>query len=203
MLAEWVFAIYKKDGDNFIFTGPYKVEANGFVAGSNITLTPNTHYHDGKASARPHHLIVKVYAGGDALAAGLKAGEVDVAFHLPVTAMADIKAQAGIHAKTFEVGYHYMAFYNAEATSGGATNTNALADVNVRKALDVAIDRSKLVTALGGGKATRSFFPDYSPFYAKHGNDAGDATEAGRNPPLATAYLLENTGGVLRPLPPH
>ena len=35
----------------------------------------------------------------------------------------------------------------------------------VRTAIDLAIDRSALVTSLAGGKATRSFFPDYSPYY--------------------------------------
>ena len=183
VLAEWAFAIYKKDGDNFIFTGPYKVDV--FVADSNITLAPNTHYHDGKSGERPHHLVVKVYAGGDALAAALKAGDCDVAFHLPVAAVADINTQADVHVKTFEVGYHYMSFYNGEAT-------NVLADVNVRRALDLAIDRSELVKALGGddhlggGKATRSFFPDYSPFYAEHGDAKADTA--------AAAALLDTAG---------
>ena len=35
----------------------------------------------------------------------------------------------------------------------------------MRTAIDLAIDRSALVTSLAGGKATRSFFPDYSPYY--------------------------------------
>ena len=34
-----------------------------------------------------------------------------------------------------------------------------LSDVSVRKAIDLAIDRNALVTALDGGKATRSLFP--------------------------------------------
>ena len=34
-----------------------------------------------------------------------------------------------------------------------------LSDLNVRKAIDLAIDRNALVTALAGGTATRSLFP--------------------------------------------
>ena len=34
-----------------------------------------------------------------------------------------------------------------------------LSDLNVRKAIDLAIDRNALVTALDGGTATRSLFP--------------------------------------------
>ena len=31
VLAEWVFTVYKKEGDEFVFTGPYAVDA--FVGG--------------------------------------------------------------------------------------------------------------------------------------------------------------------------
>ena len=37
--------------------------------------------------------------------------------------------------------------------------TGPLSDLNVRKAIDLAIDRNALVTALDGGTATRSLFP--------------------------------------------
>ncbi len=39
VLAEWVFTVYKKDGDDFVFTGPYAVDA--FVGGGHIDLVPN------------------------------------------------------------------------------------------------------------------------------------------------------------------
>jgi peptide/nickel transport system substrate-binding protein len=39
VLAEWVFTVYKKDGDEFVFTGPYAVDA--FVGGGHIDLVPN------------------------------------------------------------------------------------------------------------------------------------------------------------------
>ena len=38
-----------------------------------------------------------------------------------------------------------------------------LSDLNVRKAIDLAIDRNALVTALDGGTATRSLFPVHTP----------------------------------------
>ena len=50
VLAEWAFAVYRKDGATFVFTGPYKVDT--FVAGDSIALSPNAHYHDGKVRAR-------------------------------------------------------------------------------------------------------------------------------------------------------
>jgi peptide/nickel transport system substrate-binding protein len=57
--------------------------------------------------------------------------------------------------------------------------TNTLADVKVRQAIDLAIDRTALTQALGGGVATRSFFPDFSPYYSDSSSKAGDATAAG------------------------
>ena len=39
VLAEWVFAIYYKDGDKFVFTGPYAVKK--FATGDFIDLVPN------------------------------------------------------------------------------------------------------------------------------------------------------------------
>ena len=41
--------------------------------------------------------------------------------------------------------------------------TGPLSDLNVRKAIDLAIDRNALVTALAGGTATRSLFPVHTP----------------------------------------
>merc|ERR1719482_779200 len=79
VLAEWVFTIYKRDGSDFVFTGPYKVDT--FVAGDYIDLVPNTHYYDSKHAER-HPIKIKSYGSSD-LAAAAIAGEVDVGFHLP------------------------------------------------------------------------------------------------------------------------
>jgi len=171
VLAEYAFTIFYKNGNEFVFTGPYKVEE--FVQDSHIKMSPNEHYHDGKAGERPSHLTVKKYSTGDALAEALKAGEIDVAFHLPITSLAEINKLDGILVKTFETGYHYMAHYNIH----NSTN-DAMADKNVRKAIDLAINRAELVEELAGGKGTRSFFPDYTPWYAQHGSDTAAVTEA-------------------------
>jgi ABC-type transport system substrate-binding protein len=63
VLAEWVFAVYKKDGDDFVFTGPYAVKK--FVDGDHIDLVANEHYP--QAIERPD-IVLKKYAGGNALA---------------------------------------------------------------------------------------------------------------------------------------
>jgi peptide/nickel transport system substrate-binding protein len=178
-LANYVFVIYKKVGDNFVYTGPYAVDT--FVAGSNIDLVPNEHYFDGKAAQRPRKVVVKKFAGGDALAAGMLDKSVDVGFHLPIPKLPEIRSAAGVQVVTFEIGYHYMMFHN--------TKRATMADVRVRKAIDLAIDRNALQQTLKVGKGTRSLFPDYTPYYSDSSDPAADATAAG--------VLLDDAGWTL------
>ena len=173
VLAEWVFTIYKTDGSDYVFTGPYKIES--FVAGDYIDLVPNAHYIDSKHGER-HPIKIKRYGSSD-LAAAAIAGEVDVGFHLPAdaTTLADVRAASGVHVRTFEVGYHYMMFHNIGQNSGRAIN-----DVRVREAIDLALDRDAISQALAGGHGTRSLFPDYTPWYQDGlGVSHGDLTAAG------------------------
>lgn len=163
VLAQWVFVVYhKNEKGEFLYTGPYKVD---HFAADHIDLKPNEFY--AQASERPSIEIIK-YSDGDALAKGVKEGKVDVGFHLPIHTLPDLKATTGISIESFEVGYHYMAFHNLDS----------LPDVNVRKAIDLAIDRTALSDALSGGKGTRSLFPDYSPYYKDDSDPDGDAEAA-------------------------
>jgi len=174
VLAEWVFVVYMKDTNgNFIFTGPYKVDT---FSSSLISLTPNTHYP--QASERPQ-LKIRKYADGHALAEGMKNQEVDIGFHLPIDRLTEMRRTAGVRVKSFEVGYHYMAFHNM----------NRLPDLRVRRAIDIAIDRQALSQALAGGKGTRSLFPDNSPFYSDTSDPHGDMS--------AAAALLDEAGWTL------
>ena len=188
VLAEWVFTIYKTDGSDYVFTGPYKIES--FVAGDYIDLVPNTHYIDSKHGER-HPIKIKRYGSSD-LAAAAIAGEVDVGFHLPAdaTTLADVRAASGVHVRTFEVGYHYMMFHNIGQNSGRAIN-----DVRVREAIDLALDRDAISQALAGGHGTRSLFPDYTPWYQDGlGVSHGDLTAAGAKLDEAGWTLDSSTG---------
>ena len=188
VLAEWVFTIYKTDGSDYVFTGPYKIES--FVAGDYIDLVPNTHYIDSKHGER-HPIKIKRYGSSD-LAAAAIAGEVDVGFHLPAdaTTLADVRAASAVHVRTFEVGYHYMMFHNIGQNSGRAIN-----DVRVREAIDLALDRDAISQALAGGHGTRSLFPDYTPWYQEGlGVSHGDLTAAGAKLDEAGWTLDSSTG---------
>jgi peptide/nickel transport system substrate-binding protein len=165
VLAEWPFVIYLAKGGKNLFTGPYKVET--FVKGDKFELIPNTHYPC--AVERPL-LTIKKFSSGQAVADALKAGELDMGFHVPVESLTALKATGTINTKSFLAGYQYMAFHN--------TRRSPLSDVKVRKAVDIAIDRSALAQATSGGKATRSLFPENTPYHVKDTQMHGDKAAA-------------------------
>lgn len=178
VLAEWVFVVYRKDsGGNYVFTGPYAVQS---FATDHIDLTPNR-YYDSRALQRPPITLQK-FADGHDLADGVQDGSVDVGFHLPISTLPSLRETPGVAVRSFEVGYHYMVFHN----------TDRLRDVRVRRAIDLAIDRTALSQALAGGTATRSLFPDYSPFFSDGSDLHGDADAAAAKLDAAGWTLHEN-----------
>ena len=178
VLAEWVFVIYYKDSsEDFVFTGPYEIQDGGFTD-SQIDLTPNIHYDD-EAAARPI-VVLKKFSSGHDLAEAAKRNEVDIGFHLPIDTVGDVQGVNGQNTVSFEVGYHYMMFHNIDNL-----------DLNVRQAIDLVIDREALVTALDGGKATRSLFPDYTPYFLP------DAVDSLQGKSAEAATLLDAAGWTL------
>lgn len=176
VLAEWCFTPYKGTGTgtstSLLFTGPYKID--NYTAGTQIDLLPNLHY-DATASTRPVIHVKKMSATEIATAA--KADTIDIGFHIPITEVVPVRNAAGQRVASFETGYHTMMFHNTDTL-----------ELKVRQAIDKAIDRGALVTAQSGGTATRSVFPDYSPYHLSDaaGSLAGDAAGA--------AALLDSAG---------
>ena len=176
VLAEWPFIIYTRDDDNdLIFTGPYVI--SHFSVNDHMDLVPNQYYP--QADERPPIIELKKFSDGHDLAEAVKSKKVDIGFHLPIDTLSELRGVDGVDIRSFEVGYHYMAFYN----------TDSLSDVRVRNAIDLAIDRTELSQALAGGKPTRSLFPDNSPFYTDD-SDPHDDEEASK-------ALLDEAGWVL------
>lgn len=171
ILAEWAFPIYRMVGDTPIFTGPFAVDH--FEPGGSIEMTPNPYYENAKA--RPD-VILRRIADGQSLALAFASGELDMAFNLPVETLDMLAAVEG-KTVSFPVGYQYMMWMNTRAP--------ALADERVRRAIDLAINRSDLVVAARAGvPATGAFAASY-PFAAK--------TELPYDP-AASAALLDEAG---------
>jgi peptide/nickel transport system substrate-binding protein len=175
VLAEYPFVIYRKSGDNFIFTGPYAVAK--FVKDEKIELIPNTYYP--RAGERSSLTIKKL--GGEAAASSIEAGELDMAFHIPVDTLPALRQSSDITVKSFLSGYQYMMHYNMRKSP--------LSDLKVRKAIDIALSRDALTQSTQGGRATRSFFPANTPYYLEEADLHPDKSGAEK--------LLDEAGWVL------
>jgi peptide/nickel transport system substrate-binding protein len=187
VLAEWVFVVYVKDGSNVYYTGPYMVVSGGFTA-TQIDLVGNPHYPIAPLYQIPERpaTVVRKYGDPAALAAAAKADEIDIGFHLPIDEVDAVRAVDGQNVVSFETGYHYMMFHNTDTL-----------ELEVREAIDLAIDREALVAVLNGGTGTRSVFPDYSPFHLPDaaGSLQGDAAAAEAKLDAA-GWTLDGTTGL-------
>lgn len=171
VLANWAFVVYYKDKEgHFVYTGPYAIKS---LTEDRIDLVPNKFYHDGASEKRPSDVQVIKYDSGNDLANAIddEPPKVDVAFHLPIDRLTDLRTKKGVHIRSFEVGYQYMMHYNVRPAS-------QLSDISVRKAIDLVIDRNAMSQALQGGKGTRSLFPDYSPYFSDTLDPHGHADQA-------------------------
>lgn len=151
ILAEWAFPVYRETGAGLVFTGPYRVTA--FEPGAAIALEPNPHHRG--AEARAPILLTRI-ADGQSLALALRAGELDLAFNLPVETLGLVSADPSLTVRSFPVAYQYMMWMD--------TREGPLADVRVRRAIDNALSREDLVRAIRAGvPATGAFAPTF-PF---------------------------------------
>ena len=197
VLANWPFVIYKAgpSGDiatSRVFTGPYKIAATSLSATGAIAviddvldLEPNSYY---PSATERVPIKIKKFGTGSEVATALSNNEIDMGFNLDPGAFFN----TGVQIKSFLSGYEYMAFINNQRT--------ALQDINVRKALILAIDRPALAAAttpkgldqslLDGMTATGAFPSSTvwgsSPSVTAHGTDAAQA-----------ATLLDAAGWVI------
>ena len=151
LLAEWCNVVFKQDGDDFIYTGPYMVDQlDSEVA---LSLVPNPYYDD-KADQRPN-VTLKVFRDAATMQQAFESGEIDIMFGL-TPEVAQTLASEGFTVKEYDAGYQYFAFTNLAE--------GPMADANVRKAVDLVIDRDQMVQALDGGRVANGIFAQYYPF---------------------------------------
>ena len=147
VLAAFPAVIYKNDARGRpIFTGPYLV--GDFRANLVLRLDPNPHY----PSSQPRAPIpIRRMPDANARAMALESGEVDLAGGLSNESLARLSKLPDIEIRSAATGYQYMIVANLLRLP--------LAIPNVRKAIDLAIDRAALVKALGHGEPATGLFP--------------------------------------------
>ena len=173
LLAEWPMVVYRVTETGPVFTGPFQVDA--FDSGVEMTLSPNPHYDD-EAERRPDIRLIR-FSDAQSLALALEGRELDLAFNLPVEALARLRSGDRLTVSSFPVAYQYMMWMN--------TRRPVLAELPVRQAIDLAIDREMLTEAIDGGTLATGAFAAFFPFAA----DAPRAFD-----PDAAAALLDAAG---------
>jgi len=154
-----------------VFTGPYRVTQ--FRKDDRIELEPNPSY---PLPNRRAPVVVRKLVDAQARALALESGEADLAFQLPPESLERLRAR-GFAVKSTLVGYQYLLFLNGKRPG--------LSEQPVRQAIDLAINRAALVTALRGGETATGFYPNFYRFASREPR-AYDPARANR--------LLEESG---------
>ncbi|MGO4889986.1 nickel ABC transporter substrate-binding protein [Anaerobacillus sp. MEB173] len=149
-------SIIKVDSDNIserpIATGPFQVV--GFTPESEIKLERYDGYWDGAANVS--EVTVKFNSDANVRALALQSGEADIAYHLPPEALEPIEMDEHLRVESVSSLRVHFLLYNLAKP--------ALQDVNVRKALDLLVNRPVAVKEIMNGHATVANGPFHSDF---------------------------------------
>ncbi|WP_179295463.1 nickel ABC transporter substrate-binding protein [Bacillus sp. FJAT-45350] len=165
-------AIIKADHENIseqpIATGPFQVV--GFTTEAEINLERYEEYWDGAANL--DEVTIKFNSDGNVRALALQSGEVDIAYHLPPEGLAPIENSVNLRVESVSSLRVHFLLYNAAKPE--------LQDVNVRKALDLLVNRPIAVNEIMNGHATAAngpFYPEF-PFASEEEPVNYDPTQA-------------------------
>lgn len=126
--------------------GPYVLDPARTVAGDHYTFTPNLNYWD-KASVQYEKVTIKVLPNPNTALAALKTGQVDVI-------QGDYTTASAAKSAGLAVRFTPQVFQGLALADRAGELVPALGDVRVRQALNYAIDRKKIATALFGEYGT-------------------------------------------------
>jgi ABC-type oligopeptide transport system substrate-binding subunit len=143
-------------------SGPYYFAE--FVRGSTVVLKRNAFYR----GPRPHHvdqIVVQVDVDGPAITRRVEAGEVDVQVQPPISQADRLVAKYGVNQKQLFSFAGPTVFYVVMNTSQPLFKDNP----KLRRAVNFAIDRTKLAEVVGplpyAGAVTDDYLPKVMPGY--------------------------------------
>jgi len=133
-----------------IGTGPYRVVE--LVSGSHIEYEPNPNY---RVEAQPtiDSVFIKWLPSREAGLAQILTGEIDVLQDITVAELAGLEGQEGIEVVTLESLSSERLFLNLSDQGDPNVPHPILGDLEVRRALDMAIDRQEIIDGLLNGLA--------------------------------------------------
>jgi peptide/nickel transport system substrate-binding protein len=123
--------------------GPYMIDSARTVTGNYYTYVPNPHYHD-KTAVHWRKVVIRVVTNPQSVLNALRTGQADVSHGDPATLGA--ARRAGLRVTTSP-----SLWTGAVLADRGGAQTKPLADVRVRRALNLATDRKSIADALFSG----------------------------------------------------
>ncbi|WP_420841233.1 nickel ABC transporter substrate-binding protein [Evansella clarkii] len=155
-------------------TGPFQVA--DFTSESEIKLKKYNEYWDGAVNL--DEVTINFNSDGNVRALALQTGEADIVYHLPPEALDPIEQDENLLVESISsLRVHFLLYNNKKP---------ALQDVNVRKALDMLVNREISVTEIMNGHGTAANGPFHPDF-----NFAGDMEPESYDPERAAALLKE------------
>jgi peptide/nickel transport system substrate-binding protein len=175
--------IYRTGGGTNVGTGPYRVRS--WTRGSRLEMESFAGYWGGPP-AIPRVDFVPLRDEGRVVDA-LSKGEVDVARAVTNGAAARLASMRGLALVSRGGLWNRFLFVDAKPADGGAKNP--LADVRVRRAVSLAIDRAALARRVGGGAMPAGQLPPPGVFGYEPGLEAPARNVAEARRLLAEAGL--------------
>lgn len=141
------------EDENVAGTGPYIAEA---VSDTEISLVKNQNYWGG--DVKVDRVIIKSITDGDTMTMALQSGEIDATQGLPYASLPLFQDNADYNISSCETSRSFFAQMNY--------STEALKDINVRKAIAMGIDKEGFTKVLlnGNGAPAVGPFPESFTF---------------------------------------
>ncbi|WP_202081295.1 nickel ABC transporter substrate-binding protein [Caldalkalibacillus salinus] len=171
-------AVIKVDAEDIgtqpIATGPFKV--TDFTPQVEIQLERFEDYWDGMPNL--NEVTVTFNSDSNVRSLALQSGEADIAFHLSPEALEPVELSEDLRIESITSLRAHFLLYNMQHP--------ALQDHNVRKALDLIVNRPVMVREIMNGHGTQANGP-YNPDLPFATEQAGDTYD----PSLAEALLID------------
>lgn len=182
-----------------VVSGPFQIAE--LVAGSTITLVRNPHYGDGREGGGPgshpaylDRVVFRAYPTRSAELAALEAGELDVGLGLSEHDLPSVARMSQIRLLlASELQYEQLTFNQADPNPVTGLRPLWAGDPELRRALDLALDRPALLSGPLAGRA----LPASSPIGPALGWAADPALPARTYDPAQAERIL-NAAGWLR-----
>jgi peptide/nickel transport system substrate-binding protein len=204
-------AAFFEDGE-MVGSGPF--EMTSWVKGESWTMTANPNYWAGA----PHidQFVVKKYNNNEAMITALKNGEVDYIGNdsaIPVDLFNQLQSEGGSQGITTHVGpltqFDQLSFNMCDPNAAdaapycaktGSSGNPALRDPDLRKAIEMAIDRNTIISRVYQGYAQpgTTVVPPYASQYHTDPTTPIGFDIAGANALLDQAGYVDTDGDDIR-----